>query len=348
MSKSFTGTRALDNVNLKFYKGEVHALLGENGAGKSTLIKILSGVYGCHEGSIEYHGKDIGLNIHELSLAVIHQDLGLADGMSIAENVAMTAGFEKRNKLISWKRTKKKAAALLKKMDCILDPDTPVSLLTSAEKSLVAISRALAKDVDILILDEPTATLPQQDVEKLFSMIETLRSHGIAIIYVTHRLDEVFRCSQRITVLRNGKVINSYLTQDTDSDKLISDIIGKENEVFVKAEARPENSEAVLEVKNLNSGFVGPISFTLHTGEVLALFGLRGSGHHEVGRCIWGMEPATSGDIYISGKKKNQTPLGCHRPSPGFRFKQTPRGRYRRVFFDQGESVLQSSDKPQG
>ena len=303
ISTSFAGTKVLDNINIDICKGEIHALLGENGAAKSTLIKILSGIYKADEGSLIYRGKNIGMDVNRLSLSVIHQDLGLVEGMSVLENIALTTKYC-RNKcgLISWNETRKKAVDILKKMDVHIDPDSDVALLSSAEKSMVAISRALANDCDILILDEPTATLPEKDVDRLFEMMCRLKEHGIALIFVTNRLDEVFRISDKITVLRNGKLIKSEFASDLTSEQLVFDIVGKEVADISVEERNFSDSEILLEVKNLISGFVGPVSFELHKGEVLGLFGLRGAGHHELGRCIWGVEEYNGGQIRILGK----------------------------------------------
>ncbi|MDR1915721.1 MAG: sugar ABC transporter ATP-binding protein [Synergistaceae bacterium] len=303
LSKSFTATRAVDDVSIDFYQGEIHALLGENGAGKSTLIKILSGVYSCREGSLIYRGENIGLDVKKLSLAVIHQDLGLADRMSVGENIAAITGYVKKGLFIDWKKTNQRARELMERMELHIDPSTQMTMLSAAEHSLVAIARALARKAEILILDEPTATLPQRDVEKLFELLFHLRRQGIAIIYITHRLDEVFEISQRITVLRNGKVVSSSIAEDTTPKKLILDIIGRDSsEVFVKASYKQDQVIA-LEVQELNTGFVGPVSFHLHKGEVLALYGLRGAGHHEVGRCIWGDVHLDSGKIILQGEE---------------------------------------------
>lgn len=303
ITKNFTGTLALDHIDLDIYSGEVHALLGENGAGKSTLIKILSGVYDCHEGNLNYQGKDIGLDITKLSLSVIHQDLGLVDEMTVAENIAIITGYpQTKIGTISWQKTRQNAIDLLAKMDCAIDPDAKVLSLSAAEKSMVAISRALAKKTNILILDEPTATLPQNDVDKLFHLIRTLQNENIAIVYVTHRLDEVFQISKKVTVMRNGKIITTNNVEDTNPKRLIVDIVGKEvAQVNIGSEENPDE-ESVLEIDSLITGFVGPVSIKLHRGEILALFGLRGAGHHEVGRCLWGIEKLESGLILINGK----------------------------------------------
>lgn len=319
ITKTFTGTKALDDVSIDIYPGEVHTLLGENGAGKSTLIKILSGIYDCNQGSFIYRGEDIGLDVKKISLSVIHQDLGLVDDMSVMENIALTAGYEKNKGFINWKRSYHQAQQLLQKMDCKINPLEKVSMLSAAEKSMVAISRALSQKRDILILDEPTATLPQKDVDKLFQVLHRLREEGIAIIYVTHRLDEIFEISQKITVLRNGKLIKTSFTKDVTSESLVFDIIGKNiDDVFVSTD-KALTDETILEIKDFNTGFVGPVSFQVHKGEVLALFGLRGAGHHEVGRALWGVEKADSGHIFLHGKEIHiKSPEGAIRCGMGF------------------------------
>ncbi len=301
--KNFTGTKALNNVSCSFYPGEIHALLGENGAGKSTLIKILAGVYEADSGSVVFDGKDVGLDARQLPLAVIHQDLGLADEMSVADNIALVSGYEKNSGVISWRKTRKKAADLLAKMNCQVDPAEQVELLSAAEKSMVAISRALSLDAKILILDEPTATLPNRDVEKLFDVLKTLRAKNISIIYVTHRLDEVFAIADQITVMRNDSVVANNSVASTTPEKLVFDIVGKNpSEMFI---AMPETAseKLVLEVREVIVGDIGPVSFKLKEGEILALFGLRGAGHHEIGRSIYGALPQQAGEMYLHGKK---------------------------------------------
>ena len=300
--KNFTGTVALDHVSCDFYPGEIHAFLGENGAGKSTLIKILSGVYEATSGSVAYAGVNLSMNVEQVPLAVIHQDLGLADDMSVVDNIALVSGYERGGGLIDWKKTKEKAADLLAMMNCPVCPNQLVGTLTAAEKSMVAISRALSLDARLLILDEPTATLPNQDVQKLFEVLTALREKGIAIIYVTHRLDEVFEIADRVTVMRNGKVVATKLIGETNPEALVFDIVGrKPSEMFIQM---PEVSreKPLLEVRNLLVEGVGPVSFSLYEGEVLALFGLRGAGHHEVGRCIYGALAREKGEIYLGGE----------------------------------------------
>jgi ribose transport system ATP-binding protein len=304
LSKTFTSTKALDHVNLDLYAGEVHALLGENGAGKSTLIKILTGVIAGEGGTIFFKGGNIGFDLSKLSISVIHQDLGLVDDLSVAENIALISGYKKnKSGLISWGKTESYAAELLGRMKCSIDPSVKVSSLSAAEKSMVAISRSLAVEADILILDEPTATLPKNDVEKLFNILISLKKKGMGILYVTHRLDEIFRIADRVTVLRNGQRITTKTVNETDPKSLVFDIVGKNmQEVYLHPDEKP-GQQVILSVQGLATQFLQPVSFNLHEGEILALFGLRGAGHHELGRCIWGVSKRDEGSISIDGKR---------------------------------------------
>lgn len=301
--KNFTSTKALDNFDMDIYPGEVHALLGENGAGKSTLIKILAGIFPATSGEIFLESQDIGMNVSRIPLSVIHQDLGLVDEMTVAENIALISGYQKKNGFISWSKTNHYALDLLKHMECNISPDQNVALLSAAEKSMVAISRAIAVNSRILILDEPTATLPDNDVTRLFEVLQSLKKKGMAILFVTHRLDEVFRIADRVTVLRNGKLVSNKKISETSMESLVFDIVGKRpDEMFVELTNKPREN-CLLDVKDLEVEFAGPVSFQLHEGEVLALFGLRGSGHHEVGRAIFGALPVKAGGIALEGRQ---------------------------------------------
>lgn len=319
LTKNFSGTKALDDVSFTVYPGEIHALLGENGAGKSTLIKILDGLYSYDAGDFRYHGKAYSLKEERLPVSVIHQDLGLIDDLSVMENIAVVAGYAKSKGIISWKETRKTAGRLLERMGCDIDLDRMVGELPSAERSMVAISRALAVRTDILILDEPTATLPQTDVEKLFSILRTLKSQGMGIIYVSHRLDEVFQIADRVTVLRNGRNISTKLVKEVTGEQLVYDIVGKKAaDVYVTADAAG-NEVKMLEAENLCCDFVRNVSFTLHQGEILTLFGLRGAGHHEVGRLLYGVLRPDGGELYLEGKKVTvRSPDSAIRKGIGF------------------------------
>ena len=278
--KRFTATLALDHVDFDVRRGEVHALLGQNGAGKSTLIKILAGVYEADAGAIEFDGKPARPATQPLPVAFIHQDLGLVEWMTVAENVAIQTGYPRSGLgLISWRRVRDAAAEALAIMGSDLDPDAPISSLPAAERSLVAIGRALAIKSDIVVLDEPTAALPEADVERLLETLRRLRANDIGVVFVTHRLDEVFRIADRVTVLRDGRRLATLPAQETNAADLVQMIVGRSmNDAFVKP--APPAERCVLSVQNLAAERVGPVSFSVAAGETLGLVGLRGAGHH--------------------------------------------------------------------
>ncbi len=302
LSKRFTGTLALDRVDFSLRRGEVHALLGQNGAGKSTLIKILAGVYACDQGEILYDGRSAQPADHDLPIAFIHQDLGLVDSMTVAENVALLAGYRRRCGLIDWRGVAAASLRALRLMGSHLEPEALVAGLTAAEKSIVAIARALAVHADILVLDEPTAALPEADVAHLLDALDRLRRSGIGIIYVSHRLDEVFRIADRVTVLRDGRKVRSAAVGDITPDDLVFDIVGRALE---RSFAPPELGAAtsVLEIDGLTLGAVGPISLKVKAGEILGLVGLRGAGHDAVGRAVFAALRADAGTIALDGRR---------------------------------------------
>jgi len=300
--KRFTGTLALDHVDYDVRRGEVHALLGQNGAGKSTLIKILAGVYEADAGEILYAGKPVHPGTDALPIAFIHQDLGLVEWMTVAENVAIQTGYPRsRAGLISWPRVKNAAAEALAIMGSDLDPDAPISSLPASERSLVAIGRALAIKSDIVVLDEPTAALPEADVERLLDTLRRLRANNIGIVYVTHRLDEVLRIADRVTVLRDGRRLATVAAGETNAGELVQMIVGRSmSDAFVRP-AQPSHRSA-LSVEGLIAGPVGPVSFSVAAGETLGLVGLRGAGHHTVGRAIFGHTRIASGRLTLDGE----------------------------------------------
>jgi ribose transport system ATP-binding protein len=301
LSKRFGGTQALDSVDLVVAAGEIHALLGENGAGKSTLIKTLAGIHVPEEGTVEGPQGRAPFGRQVPGIAFVHQDLGLVETMSVAENVAIAANYERSHGMINWRTTDQKARHALNALGCAFDPKTLVGRLSAAEKSMVAIARALAIDARVLVLDEPTATLPEADVVRLHEALHRLRSRGFGIIYVTHRLDEVFRAADTVTVLRDGRVRWSGPVANTTPDALVEDIVGRRiDELF--PQRRPTSGPPVLAVENLKSKSVGPVSFAVRAGEILGLVGLRAAGHDIVGRIIAGVLPARSGTIRIGSK----------------------------------------------
>ncbi len=303
VSKNFGGTQALRNVSLHVERGEIVALLGENGAGKSTLIKTLSGLHSADSGhvaidGIEYKHKS-GDTQSSPQVAFIHQDLGLIEWMSIAENIALAVGYPKTKGFISWKTSDDVARKALSLVDCDFDPSTRVSSLTRTEKSLVAIARALVVDCDFLVLDEPTASLPADEVERLFEALRPLKEKGVGMIYVSHRLDEIFRIADRVAVLRDGAMAGVREVEHTSPDELVTLIVGKKTRMISKPELL--SSMPALQVQKLKTRHVQLDSLLLKKGEMLGLVGLRGAGHEDIGRALYGIMPCT-GEIMIDNE----------------------------------------------
>jgi ribose transport system ATP-binding protein len=301
--KSFGGTRALNNVTMNVGKGEIVALLGENGAGKSTLIKILGGIHHADSGSVvidrtPYRHTPGSTKVRQ-AVAFIHQDLGLIEWMSIAENMALAQGYQRKVGIIDWKACEQNTAVALERVGCNFSPSMRVSRLTRAEKSLVAIARALAVDCDFLVLDEPTASLPSHDVETLFKVLHRLRDDGVGMIYVSHRLDEVFQISDRVVVLRDGETVGVRAVAHTTPEELVDLIVGHKPKNFDKLE--PTELTPLLTIKNLHTQHTGPINMEVRSGEILGLVGLRGAGQEDIGRCLFGTEPF-EGSITFNNK----------------------------------------------
>jgi ribose transport system ATP-binding protein len=303
ITKIFGGTRALSSVSLNVQKGEILALLGENGAGKSTLIKTLAGIYKPDGGEIRfkgaaYHHRPPKPNERQ-PVAFIHQDLGLIEWMTVGENVGLAQGYSRKGGVIDWSATEDRAREALRLVGCHFDPSTRVSQLTRTEKSLVAIARALAVEADILVLDEPTASLPADEVDRLFDAIRPLKARGVAMIYVSHRLDEIFRIADRVAVLRDGKLVGQKEIRNTNPSELIEMIVGRPAaELFFKAGTTA--GEIQVKVQDLKCEGTSSISFDVRRGELLGLVGLRGAGQEQIGRALFGTVPF-SGSVRING-----------------------------------------------
>ena len=300
VSKQFGGTRALDGVSLQVGRAEIVALLGENGAGKSTLIKILAGVVSLDSGSVHFAGQDAAPSLRRLPIAFIHQDLGLIEWMTVAENICLALGYPRRLGMVDWKAARARAARALEQLGADIDPDARVQSLSRTEKSLVAISRALAAEATLLVLDEPTASLPADEVTRLFTSLRRLRDQGVAMIYVSHRLDEVFEIADRMVVLRDGRVVGDRAVSGITAEEAILLIVGREpSQIF----RRPVDSHGKprLVLKEMCINWVGPITADIHAGEVVGLVGLRGAGQELVGRCLFGLESATGGRVSLDG-----------------------------------------------
>jgi ribose transport system ATP-binding protein len=306
ISKRFGGIQAVSDITLDVRAGEILALLGENGAGKSTLIKLLAGIYPSDTGEIYFQGKPQSQwrssDRSKQPVAFIHQDLGLVDWMTVSENVALGMGYAKRFGLINWKEADARARRVMQRVGCDIDPERRIFSLTRAEKSLLAIGRALEVEAKVLVLDEPSASLPMADVERLFGVLRTLRAQGMAMVYVSHRLDEVMAISDRAAVMRDGKLVDIKETSQTSTNELVHLIVGKSlSTAVVKAQPKATGSK-VLELMGAASGNAGPLSFDIHRGEVVGLIGLRGAGHEAISRAIFGREPLSAGQMRLSGK----------------------------------------------
>jgi ribose transport system ATP-binding protein len=300
ISKSFGGTQALDNVSMSLGSGEIVALLGENGAGKSTLIKILAGVYTLDSGSVSFRGEDATSMLRRLPISFIHQDLGLIEWMTVAENICLTLGYPRRFGVVDWRAARDRAAAALEVLGADIDPDLRIQNLSRTEKSLVAIARALTAEAEILVLDEPTSSLPADEVARLFGAIRRLRDRGVGIIYVSHRLDEVFEIADRMVVLRDGRVAGERMVAETTPDETILLIVGREpSQVFRRPAQRAGSPRLVL--RSLHVEEIGPVDCEIHAGEVVGFVGLRGAGQESVGRVLFGILQPTGGEILLDG-----------------------------------------------
>ena len=303
IDKHFGGTYALRDVSLAVGRGEIVALLGENGAGKSTLIKVLGGIHKPDSGQVlidgaPYEHRPAGFGERQ-KVAFIHQDLGLIEWMTVAENIALALGFKRKSGLIQWEEVSRFAEEALAKVDCDFDPTTRVEDLSRTEKSLVAIARALAVDSEFLVLDEPTASLPADEVERLFSAIRPLREKGVGMIYVSHRLDEIFQIADRVAVLRDGAMVGIRSIEHTTPEELVLKIVGRKTRATVKADGEP--GADVLKLENFAAGEVGPLDITLREGEIVGLVGLRGAGHEAISRALFGVQPH-DGKVSLKGQ----------------------------------------------
>lgn len=306
ISKSFPGVKALEDVNLSAYGGEVMALLGENGAGKSTLMKILSGVYTKDTGKIEISGEEVAINnIKEseaLGITIIHQELSVIPNLTVAENIFL--GNEKVNKvtgIINKKVERERAILFLNQVGCKIDPDVLVSEISIGDMQMVEIAKALAKNTSVIIMDEPTTALTDVETQKLFEVIKSLKARNFAVIYISHRMEEIFKICDRITVLRDGKFVSECEVKDIDYDKLITMMVGRKiQDQFPYKKIEP--GETVLEVKNLScDNRVQDISFQVKAGEILGVSGLMGSGRTELAKTIFGEYKKSNGEIYVDG-----------------------------------------------
>jgi rhamnose transport system ATP-binding protein len=307
IEKSFAGVRALKGVSFELRAGEVHALVGENGAGKSTLIKIMTGAHSADAGVLEVHGRVVERNdpltARTLGIAAIYQQPALFPDLSVAENIAL--GWERGGaaRRINWPQRRRRAQQLFARIGANIDPDTEAGALTMPEQQLVEIARALGADARILIMDEPTASLAARDVENLFRVIRQLRTQDVGIIYISHRLDELFQIADRVTVLRDGETVGTCGLAELNHATLIQRMVGREIATVFPKQIVPLG-DTILEVQNLGcrASGVHEVTFGVRAGEIVGLAGLVGAGRTELARVLFGITPADAGEIRLRGK----------------------------------------------
>lgn len=309
--------RALDNVSISFEKGEVHALIGENGAGKSTFIKTLSGAIRPTSGTIEIEGKTYDhlepRQAIDLGIAVVYQELIQFEAMSVADNIFMGVEEEAGGLVLNDRQRCEKARELLKAFDCDVDPRTPIRDLSIANCQIVELTKAMARNARVVVMDEPTAAITLAEQEKLYTLVKRLKEKGVTVIYISHRLEELFNICDRVSVLRDGQYITTCSIGDITKQDMIRLMVGRELSNTYPAKA-PAADEVVLEVENLTGNGVHDVSFLLHKGEILGFAGLVGSGRTELMHLLYGGAKRQSGVVKLHGKEVN-----FHSPADGLK-----------------------------
>lgn len=309
VSKSFPGVLALSDVSFSIKKGEVHALVGENGAGKSTLMKILSGVYTPDNGHLYYKGNEVHFkrpsDAQSLGISIIHQEFSLIPHLSAVDNIYLGREVIKKNGLLDKRKMRKNAIEVLNKLDAVIDVDKPISRLSVANQQFIEIAKAIAIDTDVLIFDEPTASLTGKEIEKLFELINRLKSEGVSIIYISHHLEELFRIADTVTCLRDGEWVGTQSITECTKQSIVKMMVGREvnNNYPPKKNVEDRNKETLLDVRNLTNKYIKDISFELKKGEILGISGLVGAGRTETVRALIGADPTSKKDIYFEGEK---------------------------------------------
>lgn len=308
VTKSFGAIQALKGVSFDLQAGEVHALLGENGAGKSTLIKIITGAHAPDSGTIQIAGELVEklspAAAHHLGIACIYQQPALFPDLTVAENIGLRLENAGAFSRVNWRERHHHASELLHRIGANISPDAEIRSLSMPEQQLVEIACAIGAGARIVIMDEPTASLTQKETQLLFAVVRDLRSSGVGVIYISHRLEEIFQLANRVTVLRDGESVGTCLTKDTNETALIKLMVGREiSQIFPPAGSKP--GEIVLSLKNIScaAGGVNNVSFEVRAGEILGVAGLVGAGRTELARTIFGITPADAGEIFLQGDK---------------------------------------------
>ncbi len=308
IDKSFPGVHALDHVDLEIRKGEVLALMGENGAGKSTLMKVLTGIYKKDSGTITYEGKEVEFantrEAQDAGIVIVHQELNMLGHLTVAQNLFIGREFMNGVK-IDDKKMNEEAKKLFDKLNVDIDPAETMSNLTVGKQQMCEIAKAVSFDAKVIIFDEPSAALTETEIEAMFEIIRDLKKRDIAMVYISHRMDEIKVITDRVTVMRDGTYVGTIITKDSTKEDIINMMVGRVIYEDPKTQSMvAPDAPVVLEVKNLNAGkMVQDVSFKLHKGEILGFSGLMGAGRTETARALFGADPVDSGEIYINGEK---------------------------------------------
>ena len=308
IDKSFPGVHALDHVHFDVRSGEVHALMGENGAGKSTLMKVLTGIYSKDSGTITFEGKEIEFHntreAQDAGIVIVHQELNMVGDLTVAQNIFIGREFMKGFR-IDDKKMIEESNKLFAELKIEIDPRAKMSDLTVGKQQMCEIAKAISHQAKVIIFDEPSAALTEKEIEDLFVIIRDLREKGLAIVYISHRMDEIKVITDRVTVMRDGGYVGTLITKDCTKEDIINMMVGRVIYEDPKTESHvPKDAPVVLKVEHLNAGrMVQDVSFELRKGEILGFSGLMGAGRTETARALFGADPKTSGDIYINGEK---------------------------------------------
>ena len=308
IDKSFPGVHALDHVDLEIRKGEVLALMGENGAGKSTLMKVLTGIYKKDSGTITYEGKEVEFantrEAQDAGVVIVHQELNMLGHLTVAQNLFIGREFMNGVK-IDDKKMNEEAKKLFDKLNVDIDPTETMSNLTVGKQQMCEIAKAVSFDAKVIIFDEPSAALTETEIEAMFEIIRDLKKRDIAMVYISHRMDEIKVITDRVTVMRDGTYVGTIITADSTKEDIINMMVGRVIYEDPKTQSMvAPDAPVVLEVKNLNAGkMVQDVSFKLHKGEILGFSGLMGAGRTETARALFGADPVDSGEIYINGEQ---------------------------------------------
>ena len=308
ITKVFPGVRALDGVSFGVEKGTIHALVGENGAGKSTLIKILAGIYHASEGSIYFDGKEnvsfkAPVDSRNAGIAVVHQEIKLAEPLTVAENMFIGNLVYTKAGLVDWKSMRRRAAQIIADLGIEIDVNAQVSSLSVAKKQIVEICKAINQNMKLLIMDEPSATLTERELEVMFGIVRKLREEGITIIYISHRMDEIFELADNVTVLRDGKHIDTLPMAEVTRQSLIAKMVGRElGQEYPKVEL--PIGDVILEAEHITrKGVLHDVSFNVRQGEIFGISGLMDSGRTELARAVLGIDRLDAGQVTVKGKK---------------------------------------------